>query len=264
MPVTICIVQFDRSSRDPELNMKKMLNMLKSMSRPADIILLPEGWLGPQVLEDNCYSDMLRALQSELPGGTVLVSGAQYTRYGERIISAGAFIWKNNMVWFDKIFPSRAIGERGFVKPGNRLPVIVHEKLAMASIVCVDLFYPELVRRLAAAGAIIIFNPANIPESRIKLWQSIGITRAAENTVFIAMANNTETFYPDGRNVSGGSYVTGPDGKLFVDFGPQPGLYYAEIEPDLVTRTRERWMYLADIREFERAPLSISTEHYNI
>lgn len=262
MYLTLCIVQFDRSENDPEVNRQKMLDLVGNLTRPADIILLPEDWLGPLIVDSAFYDAVIRDLQSILPGEEVLlVSGAQYVRCSEKTISTGAFVCSKWVCNYDKLFPSLAIGERDIIMPGKRLPVIRHRGMDVAAAVCVDLFYPEITRHLAAAGAVILFNPASIPASRIKLWHSIGITRAAENTVFLAMANNTRTRYPDGREVNGGSFVAGPDGRFFQALGPEPGTFFIELDTSLVRRVRKRWPYLSDMAQFNQP--QILTEHYN-
>lgn len=254
MAITLGIVQFDRSSGKPEVNHRKMVDLLEGISSPAtDFILLPEDWLGPLIVKHEYYISVLNDLKNCLSSGnTLLAAGSQYVQYPDKTISMGAFINKREMIYYDKHFPSRAIGERNFITPGNRLPVVEHNGIKAGAVVCVDLFYPETVRRLAMKGAALIFNPASIPASRAELWQHIGITRAAENTVFLAMANNTNTCYPDRRKVMGRSFVAGPDGIFFKDFGSEPGVYFTEINPDIIVRTRKRWGYLEDIKLFNK------------
>jgi predicted amidohydrolase len=241
-------VQFDRSKKNPDVNLNKMLKLLESINSPVDIILLPEDWLGPAILSHQNYLSILKDLQYSLPSkDSLLISGAQYVHIENKTISTGAFICNKEIVFYDKHFPSYAIGERKFVMPGNKKPVINHRGVNMGSIICVDIFYPEIVRNMALRGAQIIFNPANIPAHRMDLWQHIGITRAAENTVFLVMANNSRTRYQDGREVMGRSFAAGPDGTFFQDFGCEPGVYYLEINLHMIDKVRERWKYLEDI-----------------
>lgn len=263
MLINLCIIQFDRSAKDPWVNRQKMLAWLQNPVRNADVVLLPEDWLGPLVVDSDFYLSVLGDLQRMLTGEVLLVAGAQYVRYPDKTISTGAFVSTGGIYYYDKLFPSRAIREREFIEPGRRLAVVRHRGLDMAATVCVDLFYPEITRRLAAAGARVIFNPASIPASRMGLWHSLGITRAAENTVFLAMANNTRTAYPDGREVNGGSFVAGPDGRLFFSAGAEPGAYHYKLDMNLVDRVRERWPYLADSRHLTPTGKQIAIEHYD-
>lgn len=256
MNYNLCVVQFDRSTREPDINAHKMIQIIKEV-KEADFILLPEDWLGPLVVDEDYHMSVIDQLQNSLPSeDTLLVSGAQYLRQPEVIISTGAFVTKKRTVFYDKIFPSHAIGERNFVTPGTKQPVFEHRGIIVSAVVCVDLFYPEIAREMALRGAQIIFNPANIPAGRMDLWQHIGITRAAENTVFLAMANNTRTSYPDGRRVAGGSFVAGPDGMFFSTAGNEPGLLNTVIDISMIERVRYRWKYLADIEDRRHTPYS--------
>jgi len=249
LQINLCTIQFDRSSGNPEINLDKMANWLNEVSSEVDIILLPEAWLGPLVIGYDFHLSVLRTLQNLLPAENVLlVSGAQYVRQtASVVVSTGAFIKKKQIIHYDKHFPSHAIGERDFIAPGSRLPVVDSGEIKSGTVVCVDLFYPEICRRHALRGASIVFNPANIPAERMGLWHHIGITRAAENTVFLAMANNARTSYPDGREVAGRSFVAGPDGMFFRDLGQTPGIYYTTLNLSLIEQVRNRWKYLEDI-----------------
>lgn len=256
MLIRLCIVQFDRSEKRPEVNRDKMTGLLKGIPAGTGVILLPEGWLGPLVIDHDDHTALLHDLQNCLPpGDPLLVTGGQYVRCPEgRVISTGALVNRREILFYDKHFPSGAIGERNFVVPGSRLPVASHRGIKAAAVLCVDLFYPEITRNLAMRGALLVLNPANIPAGRMDLWQHIGVTRAAENTVFLAMANNTLTRYPDGREVTGRSFVAGPDGIFFYDCGSEPGTYLVELDLGLVDRVRQRWKYLEDVRKSHLAP----------
>lgn len=166
-------------------------------------------------------------------------------------IDRGFFISKHldEPVPYDKLFPSQAIRERDFIVPGHHLPVVEHNGVKVGAAVCVDFFYPELVRSLALRGASLVINPANIPTNRMPLWHRLGVTRASENTVFTAMANNTGTSYPDQRQITGDSFVAYPDGFQLFTFGTEPGTYYNRFDLSLIDQVRQRWPYLDDIRE---------------
>lgn len=248
MQIRLAVVQFPRAARDPEAGIRLMDGYLAECA-PADIVLLPEDWLGPQVIAWPDYAAVVGKLAAGLPPGCLLVSGAQYVQTVDGVFSRGLF-WApgREPVPFDKQFPSHAIGERGFVNPGRFLPVVEHCGVFIGAVVCVDLMYPELARRLALQGAQVILNPANIPASRLDLWHSLGLVRAAENTVFLACANNTATTYGDGRAVSGGSFVARPYGHGLIPTGSQAGVFYFDLDLAEIAAARERWPYLDDVR----------------
>lgn len=229
-----------------------MEEYLAEVPKDTEVILLPEAWMGSQVLTEEKYKELVFQLYKRLPQeGPLLIPGAQYVNMGSKVYSLGMALGGKlkEPLYYPKIFPSQAIGERAYVEPGNRLLVIEHQGSGIGILVCVDLFYPELARNLALRGALLILNPANIPEERMPLWHSLGLTRACENTVFLAMANNTYTYYPDGREVKGESFVAYPDGYTLLTCGKEPGVYTLDLDLSLIPRVRQRWPYLEDIRK---------------
>ncbi|SHI35303.1 carbon-nitrogen hydrolase family protein [Desulfofundulus thermosubterraneus] len=269
--VKLAIVQFPRDRTDLDQNIAQMHKFLDEITADVDVVLLPEDWLGATVIDWDDYQEIIVKLfhgailsrgksGGYIPDGPhvvgspsltpVLVSGAQYVRAEGGIFSRGMILGGelSAPVFFEKQFPSQAIGERKYVKPGTLLPVIRHRGTPLGVVVCVDIMYPEIVRSLALRGALLILNPANIPAARMPLWQSVGITRACENTVFVVAANNTATSYPDGREVQGDSFVAYPDGYTLLSCGREPGVYYFDLDLSRVNKVRQRWPYLEDVR----------------
>lgn len=250
--IKLAIVQFPRQSNELAPNLDLMTDYLVSAEPDVDVVLLPEGWLGPLLMGHEDYEKIVQDLFVKLRSpDCLLASGAQYLNIGDQKLARGYFISKQLKapVPYEKLFPSQAVGERKFISPGSHLPVVPHKGILVGAAVCVDFFYPEVVRSLALRGASLVLNPANIPTNRMPLWHRLGVTRAGENTVFTAMANNTRSVYPDKRQITGDSFVAFPDGFQLFTFGPEPGIYCSELELGLIDQVRQRWPYLDDIRE---------------
>ncbi|MCG0278999.1 MAG: carbon-nitrogen hydrolase family protein [Thermanaeromonas sp.] len=244
----LALVQLRRDER-PEYNLER-IKQLMPRAREADLILLPENWLGPLPVLAEQYFSYLREIANLLPRRALLVGGAQYVRIGRRIYSRGAVIQPGlpPFASYSKIFPSQAVGERARLTPGKHLSIVEHAGWKIGVLVCVDLFYPELARYLALLGCSLIINPASIPADRQFLWQSLGLVRASENTVFVAGINSTGGVYPDGRRIAGGSFVALPHGYFGGITGPEETVLLVELEKGLIEETRKRWPYLLDIR----------------
>lgn len=247
--LNLAIIQFPKTS-DPNKNIKKACEYV-SQVKNADIVLMPEDWIGTINITWQEFMKVSNELVNLLPEKCLFVNGAGFVKVNQKQrISRGAFIYnRDKYILFEKQFPSYAIGEREYTEKGKILPVIEFKGIKIGSVICVDLFYPELVRDLALRGAEIILNPATIPDSRMRLWQKLGAVRAAENTVFIAMANTTLTTYPDGREVKGRSFIAWPDGYELQQCNDQPGVYYFKINTDIIKEIRQRWRYLDDIKD---------------
>lgn len=248
--IKLATIQFPRRQPDQAHGIDQMTRYLSALEPDTDVVLLPEGWLGPGIMENAEYRTIMEELFGQIKApDCLLASGAQYVKEDRgRPLARGYFLSRHHPpVAYEKLFPSQAIGERRFIASGSRLPVVEHRGLLVGAAVCVDLFYPEVVRSLALRGAVLILNPANIPAGRMPLWHHLGVTRACENTVFVAMANNTDGTYPDHREIKGDSFVAYPDGYQLLTFGPQPGIYYSQLDLGLIDQVRERWPYLEDL-----------------
>ncbi|MDA8210777.1 MAG: carbon-nitrogen hydrolase family protein [Clostridia bacterium] len=246
----IGLVQFPRDRQDLEGNVTRMLQMVSGF-KAVDMVVLPEDWMGALVVDLPCYLEVMDRLQEQAyKGNFCLVMGAQYIREAEKIYSRGAVLHPTEgvMGWVEKQFPSAAIQERQFIQAGRPSQVFQFKGVNFGVVVCVDIMYPELVRHLALGGAEVIFNPSNVVAGRSNLWERVGSTRAAENTVFVVMANNAKTSYPDGRPVEGHSFVAGPDGTVLTNWGSTEGCFTCNLNLDDIRRIRERWKYLSDIK----------------
>ena len=247
----IALIQFHRRRFDPDENRRRALETLAGIDG-ADLALFPEVWMGAVALEP----EQIESLIGDLGGaaremGCTVVTGGLFVRRADCVMDVCHVIGPDGRVVCEqeKIFPSQAIGERGFCTGGGGLKLFECAGMKCAVLVCVDMIYPELARRLALAGAQVILNPANIPEQRNALWHSIARARAAENTVFVAYANNTNTRYADGRAVMGASLIAGPTGDVVAAAGAEVTVLRAELDPWRIGDQRGRWPYLEDVKK---------------
>ncbi|MDN5346653.1 MAG: hypothetical protein PWP65_217 [Clostridia bacterium] len=62
--------------------------------------------------------------------------------------------------------------------------------------------------------------------------------------------------YADGREIAGGSFVALPNGNIGPVAGREQQVLVAELDRDLIDKTRERWPYLEDAKILERKNLA--------
>lgn len=251
--IRLALVQTARDRFDKEKNLKNAERLLGGI-RDVDIVCFPENWVGAVVLEDSETTYVLGMVSRYARAGSyTALSGSLVTRRDGHIIAAGHVISPNGNILghTEKIFPSFAVGERGFIQPGEHLPIFEVNDLRFGVLICVDLFYPELARSLALRGAQILFNPSNIPKSRISLWRALVSARAAENTVYVVFTNNTKSFYPDNREVNGHSMVATPWGDILFEADEEEGAHVVGVDLSQLVEVRQRWPYIADIKSLE-------------
>jgi predicted amidohydrolase len=253
MKVRVSLVQFARESEEKERNIQRMTEILTSMSH-TDIVCLPENWVGRIVLsEDECKTliSVLSKIASE--NGFNLLTGGTYVYREGRIFDSCYVIDKNGeLIGFcDKFFPSKSVGERGFLSYGEIVRSFIIEGSNVGVVICVDAVYPEITRSLASKGAEIVFNPSNIPENRLEMWKNIGVTRAIENGIFFIFLNNTSTHYLDGRRITGHSFIVSPDGELVAEADEKEQIISYELDLTKVSDVRSRWSFLEDVLQSE-------------
>ena len=122
--------------------------------------------------------------------------------------------------------------------------------------VCYDVRFAGLYRRLAQAGAQIITVPAAFNHITGQAhWETLLRARAIETGCFVLAPAQTG-FHPEprtggkGRRTHGHSLAIAPWGEVIADAGTDPGVTFAEIDLDAVTRARARVPSLTHDRDF--------------
>lgn len=247
--IRIGVIQHSIES-DPRVNLRRIIDLVSTASN-IDILSIYENWLSRrEVVSENFYLEASREVL-ETARSRVFVAGSSYV-YNERreVYSRSIVIDRYNRISEGgKIFPSYATNERSRIKSYSKPAIYLSGFISIASVICVDLMYPEISRYVALRGAKIIFNPSIIPRDRKYLWRSIGSSRASENTVYLVHVNATKILYVDGRPVDGGSFISDPWGYVIFDTDDSIGLFVAEIDLSVIDRVRERWRYLEDVRD---------------
>jgi len=211
------------------------------------VLALPENWISREPIDEAIYASLLEELYKYT--GLDVLGGLAYINTGEGIVSRGLAVINGRITWLcEKVFPSKAVGERGVIAPGRPGRIIEIAGIPIGCIACVDVFYPELSRRLAAKGASLLYNPSLIPQDRLSLWHSVLATRASENTVFMAGVNASGVPYPDGRITGGASRVYSPRGLSLRGNLVRGGVYY-KISLEELDAARERWAFYEDLIE---------------
>lgn len=142
------------------------------------------------------------------------------------------------------------IRESEFRRPGEDIVVAETSMCPMGLSVCYDLRFPELYRRLTAAGAKIIFVPSvfTVPTGRAH-WETLLRARAIENQVYIIAPDQTGQ-HPASMDAYGHSMIVDPWGKVMAEAGTEPGVILAEIDLDHLEDIRRRLPALDHRRAF--------------
>jgi predicted amidohydrolase len=133
-------------------------------------------------------------------------------------------------------------GEPKLMTPGDN--VVVYDRLGLAT--CYDLRFPEQFRRLLDAGAEVVLLPAAWPAKRVAHWRLLAQARAVENQSYVVACNTAGTH--SGVEMGGGSIVVDPWGTVLAEGGTDEEILVADLDLDLLARTRSSFPILADRR----------------
>jgi predicted amidohydrolase len=140
--------------------------------------------------------------------------------------------------------------ESATIAPGDPRQAVVVDTPAgrLGLSVCYDLRFPELYRRLAAAGAEILCVPSafTVPTGRAH-WETLLRARAIENQCFVLAPAQCGT-HPSGRTTYGHSLVLDPWGEILARCADAPGTALAALARERLQQVRARFPALAHRR----------------
>jgi len=129
--------------------------------------------------------------------------------------------------------------------PGDDVAPLVNAGDAHCGMmICYDLRFPEMARKLALAGANVLIAPSGWVQGDLKIdhWQTMIKARALENGCFIIAPNQVGNIY------TGHSMAVDPLGRTLVDLGEKAGLAVIELDLPLVHEVREKLPLLKNRR----------------
>jgi predicted amidohydrolase len=257
MKVRVAAIQMNIKTGDKEVNIQRAAELIeKSADLGAESLCLPELFTTGYVLGS------IRELAEEIPGPT--------TRELGRLASAnGISIWGgslpegsdgrvyNTSVAMDQegrvkgryrkvhLFPP--MGEDRVFSPGGRVVCTDVGGVRLGMMLCYDIRFPELSRRLTLEGAEVLVVPAEFPEPRLQHWRHLLTARAIENQVFVVAANRVGG---DGRSsYFGHSMIIDPWGEVIAEGGREEDVILGEIDLDRIEVVRNSLPALQDRRE---------------
>ena len=200
---------------------------LIAAAKNSDVILLPELWSTgyyPAPVENFADKDGTRTknflcaaakkFSVNIIGGSVIVAD------GGKIFNRSFVADRSGKILaaYDKTHLFGFAGEDKVFCAGEKISVVELDGVKCGLAVCYDLRFPEFVRKIALAGAEIIFIPAAWSLKRLTPRQILTKARAIENQIFVVFANS-----------SGKSEVVNPRGEVIAESGRDEEILTAEI-----------------------------------
>jgi len=239
----VAAVQPNMIAGEPERNARRALRLVRrAIKRRAELIVLPELFITgfdydciadyPQERTNDCLRE-LRALARQ--GGAVIVAGSVTIKKKpsgspEQIFNTSHIIGPDGRTKaaYRKMHLFPLMDEDAHLSPGNATAIASTPFGKIAPCICFDIRFPELVRRIALAGAQILAVPAEFPHPRLEHWRTLLRARAIENQFFVVTANRV------GRDETGHffghSMIVNPAGDIVAEAGEDEAVLFARID----------------------------------
>jgi predicted amidohydrolase len=138
--------------------------------------------------------------------------------------------------------------EDNFIEPGDSFETVQVGDMTWGLIICYDIRFPELSRKLVLDGASVIQVSSAFPFPRLMHWRTILRARAIENQSYVVAANRVGT--DAGVTFCGASCIIDPYGVTTAAAAEdREELIVGEVSKDLLSDVREQIPFLKQRRE---------------
>ena len=250
MRITGC--QWDIAWEDPQANFARAGALLESAG-DADLIVLPE------MFSTGFTMDVAKAAEAEPSEAEAFLKHLALCHnaavLGGLVRQSDDGSGRNELIAFDpsgeelvtyqKNRTFRYTDESDYYGSGSEVAVFEWQGWKVAPLICYDLRFPELFRRVTAGGAELIVVIASWPSVRVDHWLTLLRARAIENLAYVVGVNRCGS--DQNHNYPGRSVVIDPWGEIFADAGDAEGLIEVQIDHDKVKVWREEFPALKDL-----------------
>jgi len=266
--IAIAQVSSSTGKRD---NLETALRWIReARSRDAELVAFPEFLMAFSPAGQS--ADELCRLAEPADGPFVAALAEAARRYGIDVV---ATIYENcpapnrvydTALWVDRtgriaslyrklhLYDAFGFKESEKFYPGDEVaPLVAVGDARFGMMICYDLRFPEMARVLTLLGANVIVAPSGWVQGDLKLdhWQTMLKARALENGCYVIAPGQTGNIY------IGHSLAVDPLGRILADLGEEEGLAVVQLDPALVSETREKLPLLKNRRTdvYARYPL---------
>ncbi|MFL7794492.1 MAG: nitrilase-related carbon-nitrogen hydrolase [Anaerolineae bacterium] len=237
MKLSIALAQMDVQIGQEKVNLSKARTFAaRAREAEADLLLLPELWLHgydlgraeewAAPLGEGGFGQMA-ALAREF---SLYLAGTLLERHEGGISNTAVLYAPNGALVgsYRKVHLFRLMREHRYLIPGDRAVLFSTPWGSVGIPICYDLRFPELLRAMALAGAVILLVPAQWPVTRLDAWLTLARARAIEDELFVAACNRVgvegDVVFP------GRSCIVGPLGQVLADGDDQEQLLIAQLD----------------------------------
>ncbi|GMX66926.1 carbon-nitrogen family hydrolase [Paenibacillus elgii] len=254
----LALLQMDIAIGEPERNFAKLESVLHEAvahDTKPDVIVFPEMWNTGYALDRiqelaDPNGERTEALLSAFSGkhGVNIIGGSIAEKRDDGVYNTiFAYDRQGNRAGdYSKIHLFRLMDEEKFLQSGDRAGELQLDGIPAGMMICYDIRFPELARKLALGGAQILFVPAEWPNPRLHHWRTLLMARAIENQMFVVSCNRvgvsgTTEFF-------GHSMVIDPWGEVLAEGGEVETIVRAAVDLSQVPAVRSKIPIFEDRR----------------
>lgn len=219
-------IQFNVQPGDLDANLAYVREALgRAAGQGASLAVLPEMWssgfdyknLNALALRSGEIVDELLELSRKLK---LVIVGSLPEPNGEKVFNTIHVIDNGALAGvYRKLHLFSLLGEDRAFSGGDRWLLADTSIGKIGVIICYDLRFPELSRRLALEGAQVICVPAQWPKPRQEHWRTLLRARAIENQLFVVSCNACGRI---GKlDFFGMSMIIDPKGEVLAEAGEE-------------------------------------------
>jgi len=196
MTINAAAIQFNVKQGDVDANLDYVRSALRRVAgQGAQLAVLPEMWssgfayrnLNELALRTAGIVEELLELSRELK---LVVVGSMPEPHGEKVFNT-VYVADNGTLAgvYRKLHLFSLLGEDKAFDGGDSWLLADTSIGKVGVIICYDLRFPELSRRLALEGADVLCVPAQWPKPRQEHWRTLLRARAIENQLYVVACN---------------------------------------------------------------------------
>lgn len=248
--VRVAMLQLQVELGEPQANLQKALIMLQQAAdQGAQLAVLPEVWttgyafdqldvLAEQAQGNEACPTIKRLQKFAAREKMWVFAGSLVERAEGRLYNTSYIISNDGTITgkYSKLHLFGLLGENQHFEPGKEICLVETPWGKATNIICYDLRFPELSRKLAEMGATIMVVPAHWPAARVDHWKLLNQARAVENQIFVLAVNSVGM---TGQTRFGGhSLGLDPWGQVLVEGNEEEKLLLANLDTSKLGEVR--------------------------
>lgn len=235
MTLVAAAIQFNVKQGDVDANLAYIREEVQRVAaKGATLVVLPEMWSsGFDYKNLNELAQRTAGIRYELLEMSrklnLVIVGSMPEPNGDKVFNT-VFVVDNGELAgvYRKIHLFSLLGEDRAFSGGNSWLLAETSIGRIGVIICYDLRFPELSRRLAVEGAQIICVSAQWPKPRQEHWRTLLRARAIENQLFVVACNACGIV---GKlDIFGMSMIIDPKGEVLAESGDNEENIIAELD----------------------------------